>query len=311
MTLKRGIIYSVLLHLAVLIISYFGIPSFFEELPPENIVTVELLPVSSVTNVKPATVTQKPTPKPAPQKPEPKKPEPKKPEPPKPQPPKPEPKKPEIKDETPPPPPPKPKEDVVEKVEEKKPEPKKEEPKPEPKKPEPPKPQPPKPEPKKVEPKKPEPKKDASAEDAWEALERDLSEKAEQQAKEEKLEDKNQAVQSNKSDQNYDAGIPLSTTEKDAIAGQFKSCWSYNAGGRDVSQMYVPITVQLTKQGDVINVRAAPVASFGNDPFYAAFVASALRAVKVCSPLKYLPPPEKYEGANGWHEIQIDFRPEL
>lgn len=111
---QKGITLSALLHLLFLILMVFGLPSFLlPSLPPEPAaITVELLPISDVSNVKPSE--QAPDVKPE-EKPE-EKPDPKKPTPPV-----------KTAEETPPPPPEKPDEKAKEKPKEKPPEPKKDE----------------------------------------------------------------------------------------------------------------------------------------------------------------------------------------
>jgi outer membrane biosynthesis protein TonB len=51
---ERGVTLSVMLHLCVLIAVAFGLPNFLDAKPPEPvIITVEVLPVTGITNVKP------------------------------------------------------------------------------------------------------------------------------------------------------------------------------------------------------------------------------------------------------------------
>lgn len=287
--MNRGIIYSILLHTALLLTIFFGLPSFFDKKPLEDtVVTVEILPISTVSNVKPAR--PQPTPvKSAPPKPEPvKKAEPK-PEPPQP---KPEPKvepKPEPKVE------PEKQEDVVSVKPAIKPElPKKEVPK----KPE------PKPEPKKVE-KKPEPKKEASkAPDLFASLEKDLQKKADAKQKQEAFDSLEDSL-TTKTTKTYDPTIPLSLSESDAIRQQFYDCWTPPIGARDLENMSVVITVTIEKDGTAVNPKVAP-SSYGSDSFYRVVAESAIRAVQKCSPLKVLPPAEKY---GTWHEMELTFNP--
>lgn len=177
--LRTGMVLSVVLHVAVVVVGVVGLPFLKRDLPEvEEFVMVVNPQIADITAAPPPAPKKadvptpppakvdspipKPEPTPEPPKPEPtpKPPEPKKPEPPKPQP-EPPPKPPEPKKEEPKPKPPEPPKKEEPKPEPKpeakpepKPEPKKEEPKPEPKKEE------PKPEPKKEEPKKPEPKKE-------------------------------------------------------------------------------------------------------------------------------------------------------
>jgi len=104
---NESLIYSAIFHIALIIIAIFGLPQLFDdELPPEPIaITVDILPISEISNVKPSEVTPvKDEKKPIEEKPAEVKPQPptksEKAEPPKPEPlPKPEEKKPELKKE--------------------------------------------------------------------------------------------------------------------------------------------------------------------------------------------------------------------
>ncbi len=51
--MQKGVTFSLLLHLLILLLLYFGLPSIFDrDIPNERIITVDLLPISSETNVK-------------------------------------------------------------------------------------------------------------------------------------------------------------------------------------------------------------------------------------------------------------------
>jgi len=53
---RKGLIYSTLLHLLFLLLAIFGLPSFLISSPPDEpfAITVELLPITGITNVKPS-----------------------------------------------------------------------------------------------------------------------------------------------------------------------------------------------------------------------------------------------------------------
>lgn len=113
---RRGLRVSLTLHLLFLLLAYFGLPDFLSPKPPEEpaAITVELLPITGITNVKPAD-------KPISQEPKPEKEEQK-------TPPKPTPPVKTAEDTPPPPPPPEPKKsEKKDKPEPKKPEEKKDE----------------------------------------------------------------------------------------------------------------------------------------------------------------------------------------
>lgn len=65
----KGITFSALLHLLFLLVGVFGLPIFFTSPPPEPaVITVELLPVTGITNVKPSEQPPAPQDKPEPPK---------------------------------------------------------------------------------------------------------------------------------------------------------------------------------------------------------------------------------------------------
>lgn len=287
---RGGIISSLALHIAIFLLAVFGLPSLFKKpLQEDMAISVEILPVSAISNVKPKTT---PPPKPAIKKPEPPKvvkaqpqpkPEPKKVEPPKP---KPMP----VKEVLPSPP----------------------EPKPEIKKPEPKKVEPPKVEPKKVVQKKPEPEKPQPVVDDFAALEKNL-EKIAQTKPEEKKEkpkednfDNLEKELSNAKSTKYNPNIPLSLSEMDAVRQQFYSCWTPPVGARDLEDMDATVHIQLQPDGTVTKAELVQTARFGSDSFYRVFAESAVRAVWKCNPLQRTPPTEKYDS---WKDMELTFNP--
>jgi colicin import membrane protein len=265
--MKRGTIFSLIFHALILIIAYFGLPSLFQKkLPEEQVVSVELLPIEAMTNVRPQRLEQQE------EKKEVKKDE-KRQEQPKEQP------KPEPKPEAKP-------------VEEKKPEPVK-----------------PKESEKVPEEKKPEPKKEKPPEpkDDFESVLKDVSKiKPKQDFSEIEKAFAEDAKTSRKGSKNYDPTKPLSASEIDAIKEQIHKCWNIPAGAKDAKDMQVRVRVSLAEDGSVINVSIADTSRYNSgDPFYVSFADSAVRAVRLCSPLKNLPK-EKY---STWRDIELNFDP--
>lgn len=267
---RDGIRYSLFLHGALIVFAIFGLPEIFkshtEELP--TVMTVELLPVTGQTNVKPAS---------------------QKPEPPK--------EKPEEKAEkataqkaqaesSQSQPAPKP-EDVP------LPEEKKEVEKPK------------EPEPKKEEPKK---KDDlasilksvadaAKKEEGKENKEKETKEAPTTQAEP----DKNTSTS-----ENYDNSLPLSLSETDAIRSQIQKNWNIPAGAKDAHTLKLVLRIELNIDGSVISAELAEQKSrYQSDSFFRAAVDSALRAVKMSSPLQNLPP-DKY---GTWKSMDMTFDP--
>lgn len=271
---RNGLIYSAALHIFLLLLMVFGLPSFMHDpLPPQPvIVAVDILPISQVTNVKPS---DEPLAKE--EKPEPKKEE--KPTPPKPPEPKAEPKPEPL------------------------PEPKKEEPKKEEKKEE----------PKKEEPKKEEVPKKASEKDlervlkrmAEDAAKKKQAEKQEEESKKKAAEDTGTKIKAK--NVNYDPGQPLSMSELDAIRSQISKCWNAPAGAKDVQNLQVTLHVRMAEDGTVLEVGLADEskARYGSDSYYRAAADSAMRAMRLCSPLKNLPA-DKFQT---WQDMLLTFDP--
>lgn len=277
---RRGLRYSAGLHAAVILLTIFGLPALFDLTrdPQPQAFTVEILPISELSNVKNSQRT--PTKKPKEQQ-KPK--EQKKPEPPKP------------KEKEKPKPKPVPKVKVEEKPEpEPIPEPKKEEKK-EKKKEEPKKKEKPKEKPKKEQPEDP----DA----ILKAVMKELSESL--NAPEEQAKDDSSDTQS-KSDR-YDPTMPLSISEMDMVRSQVAKYWDVPAGAKDAHNLIVTVDVKLNPDGSVISASISPgdYARYASDSFFRAAADKAVRAVHMASPLKNLPQ-DKY---GTWKEMEITFNP--
>ncbi|MDX1975406.1 MAG: hypothetical protein SFT92_06995 [Rickettsiales bacterium] len=270
---QKGAVYSAVLHFFLLLFALFGLPNLFDRTRDTDpqVITVELLPITGVTNVKP--METPPAPKPE-EKPEEKKPEPEK----KPTPP--------VKTSTPPPPLP-PQEKISPKVEKKKPDEKK-------------------PEPKKEE-KKPKPK-DKDPMDNLDAVLKAVQQTANTSEKKEPAKsetDDTSKVKNNSS--NFDPTQQMSLSEKDAIRSQIAKCWNVPAGAKDAHELLIVLTISVEQDGTVTKVALANESKdrYSQDAFFRAAADSAMRAVRQCSPLKDLPP-DKY---NTWRDIELTFDP--
>lgn len=290
---ERGITLSAMLHLCVLIAVAFGLPSFMDSKPPEPvIITVEVLPVTGITNVKPMEA-EKPKEEPKPEA---------KPTPPVEQEAKPTPPI-TTAEATPTPPTP------VEEKKEEVPLPKPEEKKPEEKKPEEKKPE----EKKKAEKEKEKKKK----EDDLAAILKAVKDTAKKQQKDEKAEKKKKEMADNgdqkldkatkNNSQTYDPTLPMSLSERDAIMSQIARNWNVPAGAKDAHELIVVVNVELREDGEVLKVELANSSKprYSQDTFFRAAADSAIRAVKLSSPLKNLPP-DKYAT---WREMELTFNP--
>jgi outer membrane biosynthesis protein TonB len=208
-----------------------------------------------------------------------------------------------------------PKRQLPEKKEEPKPKPspKKEPPKPKPTVKETPKPEPvapPKPAEKAEKKPAPKPKETAKSkpkkEDAFDQLLKDLSDSSDSSDAKETPKNPTQNSAKSKSDR-YDPTIPLSISEKDAIRSQFAKHWRLPAGVRDDYTLRVEVRILVNRDG---SVKQAGIAShqagrYARDPIFRAAADSALRAVKLASPLSGLSP-DKY---STWKDMVVNFDP--
>jgi len=281
----RSAAFSALLHVAVILLAYFGLPHLARELPPMDLpVPVDIVTVADITNAPP------PKPKPEKEKEAPPKPEPK-----------PEP----VKAPPPPPPPPEP-EAVV--------------PPPPAPKPEPPKPEPPKaiaeapaptPKPKlrpealkdvRPERKPPPPDEMASVLKSVEKLKEKKHEETPVEAAE-ALKDRAQAPRE------FNPSAPVTISQIDAIRRHFERCWNIPAGARDAENLAVDIRVALGPDATVQRAEIVEQSRMATDPFYRAAAESALRAVlnPRCRSLQDVGlRPDQYDQ---WKDMTITFNP--
>lgn len=277
---NQSLLYSAVLHSAVMLLVILGLPDFFrKEQPPVKVITVEVLPFSEVSNVRPKKVEKK-----------------------------------EIKEpveasknvpntsasKAPPPEPimsPEPLKKNAEPVKPKEPVPPKE------------------PEKKKTEkkPLKEEKKKDNTAdldslmktlEEASKKSEKEDKQKKEEILKEEELfPDAEEHVEGPSN-----PAIPLSVSEKDMIRGQVEKHWNIPSGAKSLNEMSTVLKIKLERDGTVISVEIIKSSQkFGVDSRFArVFDESVVRAVKRASPIQNLPP-DRYDA---WHEFEYEFTPE-
>lgn len=292
--MRHGLIFSILFHLAIVVLAVVGLPQFGRDvIVEEQALVVELVDLGERTAAPPAAPKEEPKPEPpAPPKLEPE-PEPPKPEPvPEPAPPPPEPEpEPEAKPEPEP------------KVEEK---PKPPEPKvvktaPPPKKPTPPK----APEPKVAE-TKPEPKKEPPKKaDPFAALVKNV----------EKMRDQKAAAPASPSTsapapgpqiRNAPFAEKATMSERDHIRAQIERHWLIDAGAQGLEDMAVVLNIRIDPAGNVSDVRIGSESwtRYTTDGAYRAMAESARRAALKASPLEY--PREKYEI---YKDMQLVFRP--
>ena len=98
----------------------------------------------------------------------------------------------------------------------------------------------------------------------------------------------------------------LSLSEEDALKAQIFGCWSIPLGLPYNENLLVRIRLKLNPDGTVSQTEIVDHARM-NKPgqgFYKVLAESALRAVRLCQPLKV--PPTGYEK---WKELQLNFNP--
>ena len=120
----------------------------------------------------------------------------------------------------------------------------------------------------------------------------------------EKKEKKDKLTQSSVKN-SFATGLTLS--EEDALRAQIFGCWSVPLGLPYDENLLVRIKLNLKKDGTILKSEILDHERM-NKPgqqFYKILAESALRAVRLCQPLKV--PPTGYEK---WKNIQLNFNPE-
>ena len=117
-----------------------------------------------------------------------------------------------------------------------------------------------------------------------------------------KQQKKNNKITQSK-DKNVD-NISLTLSEEDALKAQIFSCWSIPLGLPYNENLLVRIKLELKPDGTVIKSEILDHARM-NKPgqgFYKVLAESALRAIKLCQPLRV--PTKGYER---WKNLQLNF----
>jgi len=129
-----------------------------------------------------------------------------------------------------------------------------------------------------------------------------LIDKAKEQ---EAIKDKNlNKITQNSQKNSFATGLTLS--EEDALRAQIFGCWSVPLGLPYDKNLLVRIKLQLKKDGTIMKSEILDHERM-NRPgqrFYKVLAESALRAVRLCQPLKV--PPTGYDK---WRDIQLNFNP--
>ena len=130
-----------------------------------------------------------------------------------------------------------------------------------------------------------------------------LIDKAKEIEATEKKDDK-KITQSNQKN-SFATGLTLS--EEDALRAQIFGCWSVPLGLPYDQNLLVRIKLELKKDGTILNSEILDHERMNRpgQKFYKVLAESALRAVRMCQPLKV--PPTGYDK---WKDLQLNFNPE-
>ncbi|GAB4163229.1 MAG: hypothetical protein Tsb006_2020 [Rickettsiaceae bacterium] len=292
---QRAIVFSGVLHLILLLIFLFGLPSVFDRLPEEqNVITFEVVDISEISNVKTESVSPKKTEEVKKSKEVKKstkleKPKPKKVEEP-------------TKEKTP-------EKEKVEKAEDKK-EAEKvtkeepEKPKEEKKTPEPVV----KKEPKKEQPKPAKAPKKAKEEDSIDSILKNLEQESVGDDPKAKAQNTNNQPEGKTFSRGaeYNEDSPLSITEKMLIKNQIQKYWSPPVAAQSIGDVRVLLHMTMEKNGTVKKVSVMKiVCPPGADATCKLTAETAIRAVWKASPIENLPP-DRYDL---WKEFNLFFDP--
>ena len=123
-------------------------------------------------------------------------------------------------------------------------------------------------------------------------------------AKEEEAVKQTKKAKITQSSQKNSFATGLTLSEEDALRAQIFGCWSIPLGLPYNDNLLVRIKLQLKQDGTVVKTEILDHARM-NKPgqgFYKVLAESALRAIKMCQPLRV--PTEGYER---WKELQLNF----
>ena len=121
-----------------------------------------------------------------------------------------------------------------------------------------------------------------------------------------------EAVKKNKTDKLTQSSVKnsfatgLTLSEEDALRAQIFGCWSVPLGLPYDEDLLVRIKLKLKKDGTIMNSEILDHQRMNRpgQKFYKVLAESALRAVRLCQPLKV--PPTGYDK---WKDIQLNFNP--
>ena len=125
-------------------------------------------------------------------------------------------------------------------------------------------------------------------------------------AKEEEAVKQKKTDKITQSNQKYSFATGLTLSQEDALRAQIFGCWSVPLGLPYDEDLLVRIKLQLKKDGTIVKSEILDHQRMNRpgQKFYKVLAESALRAVRLCQPLKV--PPTGYEK---WKDLQLNFNP--
>ena len=125
-------------------------------------------------------------------------------------------------------------------------------------------------------------------------------------AKEEEAVKQKKTDKITQSNQKNSFATGLTLSQEDALRAQIFGCWSVPLGLPYDEDLLVRIKLQLKKDGTIVKSEILDHQRMNRpgQKFYKVLAESALRALRICQPLKV--PPTGYEK---WKEIQLNFNP--
>ena len=125
-------------------------------------------------------------------------------------------------------------------------------------------------------------------------------------SKEESAETTNKNDKITQDQQKSVENVGLSLSEEDALKAQIFSCWSIPLGLPYDQNLLVRIKLELKKDGTIMKSEILDHERMNRpgQKFYKVLAESALRAVRLCQPLKV--PPTGYDK---WKDLQLNFNP--
>ena len=115
---------------------------------------------------------------------------------------------------------------------------------------------------------------------------------------------KNEKITQSNRKNSFATGLTLS--QEDALRAQIFGCWSVPLGLPYDEDLLVRIKLQLKKDGTIMKSEILDHQRMNRpgQKFYKVLAESALRAVRLCQPLKV--PPTGYDK---WKDLQLNFNP--